>query len=363
MQVRRIPMSAPVAPPPLQEEEDEENEQKLLGSKVNEGGEVGCSPSLMQQLIGFLEDDLPHLFDERGITKEQYERNVDFRDPITRYSSVEGYLFNIQMLRYLFSPNFELHSVKQSGPSEITTRWTMTMRFALLPWRPELIFTGISIMGINPTTGKFLSHVDYWDSIKDNEYLSLEGVRDLLKQLQCFKTPDLETPEYKVLKRTSMYEVRKYEPFIVVEAPADRLTGTKGFRDVTGYIFGNNSSGEKIPMTTPVITSSSDNGIPDVSIQVVLPLQSKLSSLPSPLSGTTMLKEVSGGYVAAIKFNGETTEEIVNTKEASLRSALIADGLFPRPGFMLARYNDPGRTWKWIRRNEVLITLEDFNLD
>lgn len=218
-------------------------------------------------------------------------------------------------------------------------------------------------MGINPTTGKFLSHVDYWDSIKDNEYFSLEGVTDLLKQLQYFKTPDLETPEYKVLKRTSVYEIRKYEPFIVVEAQADRLTGSKGFKNVTDYIFGNNSSGERIPMTTPVITSTSNNVMPDVSIQIVLPLQSKLSSLPSPLPGTATLKEVSGGYMAAIKFNGETTEELVKNKEASLRSALTADGLSPRPGFMLARYNDPGRTWKWIRRNEVLITLDDFNLE
>ena len=47
----------------------------------------------------------------------------------------------------------------QSGPCEITTRWTMTMKFALLPWKPELIFTGLSIMGINPDTGKFISHV------------------------------------------------------------------------------------------------------------------------------------------------------------------------------------------------------------
>eukprot|EP00268_Persea_americana_P012585 TRINITY_DN15353_c0_g1_i3.p1 TRINITY_DN15353_c0_g1~~TRINITY_DN15353_c0_g1_i3.p1 ORF type:complete len:109 (-),score=3.44 TRINITY_DN15353_c0_g1_i3:181-507(-) len=29
-------------------------------------------------------------------------------------------------------------------------RWTMVMRFVLLPWKPELVFTGTSIMGINP---------------------------------------------------------------------------------------------------------------------------------------------------------------------------------------------------------------------
>ncbi|KAI5074360.1 hypothetical protein GOP47_0010321 [Adiantum capillus-veneris] len=355
----RRPLSASVAPPPLQE--DAENEQKLEQSEVKEKAEngqsleaeLGCSPALMLKLINFLEEDLPHLFDERGITKEQYETQVDFRDPITRYSSVDGYLFNIQMLRYLFSPKFELHSVKQSGPSEITTRWTMMMRFALLPWRPELIFTGTSVMGINPTTGKFLSHVDYWDSIKNNDYFSLEGVTDVLKQLWYYKTPDLETPKYNVLKRANVYEVRKYEPFIVVEAPGDQLTGSKGFKNVTSYIFGNNSTGERIPMTTPVITSTVDYSTPGVSIQVVLPIQSTMSSLPAPLPGTANLREVSGGIIAAIKFTGETTEELVRSKERELRSALNIDGLHPKPGFMLARYNDPGRTWDRIRRNEV----------
>ena len=85
-----------------EEEEDEEEERRRA-----------CSPSMMQNLIAFLEADLPHLFDERGITRDQYEASVQFRDPITKYDSIDGYLFNIQMLRYLFSPKFELHSVKQ----------------------------------------------------------------------------------------------------------------------------------------------------------------------------------------------------------------------------------------------------------
>ncbi|KAJ1416268.1 hypothetical protein SESBI_17443 [Sesbania bispinosa] len=61
------------------------------------------------------------------------------------------------------------------GTNEITTRWTVVMRFALLPWKPELVFTGTSVMGINPENGKFCSHVDCWDSIEKNDYFSLEG--------------------------------------------------------------------------------------------------------------------------------------------------------------------------------------------
>jgi hypothetical protein len=98
----------------------------------------------------------------------------------------------------------------------------MVMKFMLLPWKPELVFTGTSIMGINPQTGKFSSHLvkstslasvkminyetptkipvifflfnsqDFWDSIENNNYFSLEGLRNVVKQvhvLYFFKFP------------------------------------------------------------------------------------------------------------------------------------------------------------------------------
>ena len=46
----------------------------------------------------------------------------------------------------------------QSGPAEITTRWTMRMFFRLLPWVPEVVFTGLSIYGVDLPQRKFVSH-------------------------------------------------------------------------------------------------------------------------------------------------------------------------------------------------------------
>ncbi|XP_077211667.1 SOUL heme-binding family protein isoform X2 [Tasmannia lanceolata] len=249
------------------------------------------------------------------------------------------------------------------GPYEITTRWTMVMKFLLLPWKPELVFTGTSIMGINPETQKFCSHVDFWDSIKENEYFSLEGFLDVLKQLRIYKTPDLESPKYQILKRTSDYEVRKYASFLVVETKGDKLSGSAGFNDVTGYIFGKNSTMEKIPMTTPVFTQAPDAELSTISIQIVLPSEKDLDNLPAPNKETVTVRKVEGGTVAAVRFSGRPTEDIVLEKEKSLRSALLRDGLKPKEGCLLARYNDPGRTWAFLMRNEVLIWLEEFTLD
>ena len=40
---------------------------------------------------------------------------VVFEDPITRYASLSGYLFNIAMLRHLFAPTFILHDIRRTG--------------------------------------------------------------------------------------------------------------------------------------------------------------------------------------------------------------------------------------------------------
>ncbi|XP_015898161.3 uncharacterized protein LOC107431695 isoform X1 [Ziziphus jujuba] len=347
---------------------------KSLALNTNKGSKWATRLSLVEQslpkstvdverLVGFLYEDLPHLFDDQGIDRTAYDERVKFRDPITKHDTISGYLFNISLLKILFRPDFMLHWVKQTGPYEITTRWTMVMKFILLPWKPELVFTGTSIMGINPETGKFCSHIDFWDSIKENNYFSVEGLWDVFKQLRIYKTPDLETPKYQILKRTANYEVRKYSQFIVVEGRGDKLSGSSGFNDVTGYIFGKNSREEKIPMTTPVFTEAYDSDKSNVSIQVVLPLEKDISSLPDPNQETVSLRKVEGGFAAVLRFSGRPTEDVVREKEKALRSSLIKDSLKPKIGCLLARYNDPGRTWSFVLRNEVLIWLEDFTLD
>ncbi|CAH9125036.1 unnamed protein product [Cuscuta epithymum] len=316
----------------------------------------------MDELVDFLYKDLPHLFDDKGIDRTAYDAAVKFRDPITRHDNIDGYLLNIAALKLLFRPKFSLHWVKQTGGSEITTRWTMGMKFLPLPWQPELVFTGTSVMTVNPETKKFISHVDYWDSIVNNDFFSIEGLMDVVKQLRYYKTPDLETPSYHILKRTSSYQVRKYYPFLVVETSGDTLSGSKGFNDVAGYIFGKNSASEKMAMTTPVFTQALSDEKSKISIQIVLPSSKSMKSLPTPNEGVK-LREIEGGIAAVSIFSGKPTENIVKEKEGSLRSRLTRSGLKPKPGCLLARYNDPDRTWEHIMRNEVLIWLEDFSMD
>lgn len=328
----------------------------------------------MRGRMEFLRKDLEHLFDERGIDKSAYEEKVKFRDPLTRYNSVSGYLLNIQFLRFVFGPKFTLHDLRLSGEREITSRWTMRMKLQLNQispfkkwWDPELLFTGVSIMAINPETGKFMSHIDYWDAIENQQFPSFEAVKHLISQLTTFSKPPagLDTPDFIVLRKFSDCEVRRYDPFVVAETDADVATDdSKGggrrsaFRSLARYIFGEgNERGEKMSMTTPVFTSETGR------MQFVVGKSDQdISGLPKPTEEGVDLRQQSGGNYACISFSGVADEASVMQQVELLQAALPVHGLKPKTGkHIVARYNDPS-TKAIFRRNDILIELQDFEL-
>jgi hypothetical protein len=331
----------------------------------------------MADMSSFLAEDLTHLFDDRGIDASRYEAKMAFEDPLTRYDTLSGYLFNIQMLRRVFAPTFTLHAVARTGELQLTTRWTMGMRLAANPlqalWSPQLCFTGVSVLGVNSETRKFCSHVDYWDSLPAERqgYLSPAAVSDLFAQVASLqRTPELESPQYAVLQRRADFEVRRYDAFLVAQAamPGARGAagdGAGGFGTLARYIFGGNADKASMAMTTPVFTTVAPPAAPGdapPSITMAFPIERRWgadpTALPAPLERTVQRATVEGAVRAAASFAGFASDEDAAAQEARLRSALLRDGLRPRPGFQLARYNDPG-TPPWARRNEILIDLDD----
>ena len=62
------------------------------------------------------------------------------------------------------------------------------------------------------SAGKFNKHIDLWDAIEpeNQEFLSREGVSHVFSQLTASaSTPDLDTPQFTILKKKKRYEVRK----------------------------------------------------------------------------------------------------------------------------------------------------------
>ncbi|KAL0027314.1 hypothetical protein WJX77_012126 [Trebouxia sp. C0004] len=347
----------------------------------------------MQEKKKFLRDDLTHLFDDQGIDQSAYDDKVKFEDPITKYSSVQGYVFNIKLLRRVFAPTFQLHDIKQTAPHELTTRWTMSMQLTFNKynplrrwWDPQLLFTGTSIMGVNPSTGRFNSHVDTWDAVNNQKYLSLEAVRHLLGQLLTFsQAPKLDTPSYTVLKKPSGYEVREYSDFVVAETQMEQASsagrqaateqpqkpsssnsnsssnsssgqGKSAFMTLAGYIFGKNERQEKMAMTTPVFSDSSGR------MQFFMGTGRDTGSLPAPLDDAVRCIHMPGGTYAVRSFSGMAGEKQAQKQLERLRVAMARDDLQGgATDWTLARYNDPS-TKGPFRRNEVLISVTNFDL-
>lgn len=175
----------------------------------------------------------------------------------------------------------------------------------------------------------------------------------LSQVLDLRRTPQgLESPPYSLLLKKAQYEVRKYDPFLVAEAPG---SGPGAFGVLAGYIFGRNADQQSMAMTTPVLTS------PEGRMQFYVGGGRTADTAPRPTDGKVEVRQEEGGTFAVAAFSGLGGEADAAEQEARLRGTLVADGLKPGSGWALARYNDPG-TLPPFRRNEVLIPLTDFEL-
>ncbi|GAQ87111.1 hypothetical protein KFL_003320040 [Klebsormidium nitens] len=326
-----------------------------------EGAQESVSQNLMSEMIEFLKVDLPNLFNEKGIDKSKYDEKVAFIDPITKYDNLSGYLLNIQMLRFLFSPIFELRNIKQTGPSEITTRWCMRLYFRLVPWVPEVVFTGRSIMTVNPATGRFNRHVDIWDSIQDNDYFSMEGLRDFLKQVSNLaQTPRGKQIPFDILKRTAHYEIRRYPSFRVLEASSSRsIEDTSSLVELRKRVESRSDQGAPLlPLLSWVRGAEATAAVPSIPVEAVFAPE----SISDASVGAVSVREVGASCVAAVRFSGTPSEALVAKLERELRQALRKDGLEAEEGYAVARYSFPG-SLGFLTRNEVLVWLHDYQLD
>lgn len=157
-------------------------------------------------LVEFLKEDLEHLFDDQGIDVTKYDDVVQFEDPITKHTTIQGYIKNIQFLKNVFNPIFILRDIKRTDEYEIMFRWTMHMT-PILPFLGALTFTGTSRLGISPETGKFNRHIDTWDAVRQQKYFSMEAFIHMLGQLIAGQD---HPQSYDVLLKRKDYEIREY---------------------------------------------------------------------------------------------------------------------------------------------------------
>ncbi len=82
--------------------------------------------------------------------------------------------------------------------------------------------------------------------------------------------------------------------------------------------------------------------------------------MPVPLSEQVKVQQVERKAVAAIRFNGKPTEDLVQEKAKILTEELAKDGLRQKGGIVLARYNDPGRNFPLFMVHLIILPAAEF---
>ncbi|CAN1141929.1 Heme-binding-like protein At3g10130, chloroplastic [Linum perenne] len=194
--------------------------------------------------------------------------------------------------------------------------------------------------------------------------------------------PDLETVKFKVLCRRDEYEIREVEPYFIAETTMPGKTAfdfngaSRSFNALAEYLFGKNTTREKMEMTTPVFTSKA--GSAGEKMEMTTPVITKKakdqekwqmsfilpakygSNLPLPKDPSVRIKEVPKKVVAVVAFSGFVNDEEVKQREVKLRSAVRNDKQYvvkQGASVEVAQYNPPF-TLPFNRRNEIAIELE-----
>ncbi|NET60995.1 MAG: DUF2358 domain-containing protein [Symploca sp. SIO2E6] len=117
------------------------------------------------RVIETLQQDLPTLF-KQDISYNIYTKDIEFRDPISRFRGKFNYRIIFWTLRFhagLFFQEiyFDVHDVHQQDQETIKVNWTVRGILSL-PWQPRLFFNGNSTYKLTED-GLIYNHLDTWD--------------------------------------------------------------------------------------------------------------------------------------------------------------------------------------------------------
>ena len=165
------------------------------------------------------------------------------------------------------------------------------------------------------------------------------------------QTMAYEEANYEVVKENRNYEIRKYSDRLVIET--NSIQGN-GFRKLFNYISGNNRENEEIKMTVPV-TQEFKNG--NMTMQFYLPSKFNKDNVPKPSNPEIKILTIEGGYYAAIKYSGRSSDKNFLKNKEILEKELKKDNITILGLPIRASYNSPF-TLPMLKRNEVMYRIK-----
>ena len=173
-----------------------------------------------------------------------------------------------------------------------------------------------------------------------------------------------EEPEYSIVKKTDVYEVRQYKKRTVAEVTYGEEDS--GFRVLFDYISGANKGSKEVEMTIPVtqskeidmtvpVTQSTTDG--KMSMRFFLPMQYSKQNAPEPNDERVRIIDLPAEYFAVISYSGFASDGNFEEHYTELKAALDKDGMVIKGPPIKATYNSPF-TPPFLRRNEAMYPLE-----
>ena len=169
----------------------------------------------------------------------------------------------------------------------------------------------------------------------------------------------LDTPEYKNIFNDGNIEIREYKESFWVST--EEVNSQSGFWKLFNYIRGENSTEEKISMTSPVVRTiaaktpfSSNDTLGKMSFYLGKKFQN--GDAPSPIGEGTYIEKVPFKRVGIISYGGYTSKEKELENLKKLGDFLTSKGYkFLTENYFTAGYDSPFKFW--FRHNEVWVEL------
>ncbi len=184
----------------------------------------------------------------------------------------------------------------------------------------------------------------------------------------------IEEPEYKVVEKNDVYEIREYLPVVAIETEVEANfedAGNRAFRRLFNYIDGNNQSQASIAMTAPVTQSASESEKIAMTapvtqserdgkyvVRFMLPAKYTLETAPKPNDPTVVVTELPARRFAVHTYSGTWAKSGYDDGLAKLKQALNRGGVDFEDAPIWSRYNSPFSLW-FLRRNEIWLPLAD----
>ena len=158
-----------------------------------------------------------------------------------------------------------------------------------------------------------------------------------------------QSAPYQVARRDGHFELRNYPTLVVVETP---MRGSdNSFMRLFRFIGGSNVAKQKIAMTTPVFMAGEAT---NAAMAFVMPKNMSASQTPKPDDPNVVVREVSGGQFAVLRYRGGRNAKNEAAALAKLNSWIERESMKPE-GSPIYGYYDPPWTPTFFRRNEVML--------